>query len=219
MANRPRKMLEAANIKLAGVATDVLGVSGRAIIARMIQGQDDPQVLATEARGRLKAKVIPLRRALTGRVTEHHRFQLRLHMDQIGHLKSLIARLEARIAEAMGPLAEAAAQLATIPGVGPRAAEVIVAEIGADMTRFPTACHLASWAGLCPGNNQSADRCRTGRTTKGNIWLRATLVQVAWAASHTRRTILSARYRALSRRLGKKKALVALGHKIGIVPK
>jgi len=214
VVNRLQKILEDANIKLAGVATDVLGVSGRAMIARMIRGEDDPAALAAEARRRLKTKVIALRRALSGRVTTHHRFQLQLHMDQVHHLEALIARLDARIAEVMGPLAEAAARLATIPGVGTRAAEVIVAEIGADMAQFPTAGHLASWAGLCPGNNESAGKRRTGRTTKGNAWLRATLVQVAWAASHTMRTILSTRYRSLAKRLGKKKALVALGHKI-----
>ena len=135
-------------------------------------------------------------------------------MDQVGHLENLIARLDSRIAEVMGPLAQAAARLETIPGVGTRAAEVIVAEIGADMGPFPTAGHLASWAGLCPGNNESAGKRRTGRTTKGSVWLRAMLVQVAWAASHTKRTILAASYRALAKRLGKKKALVALGHKI-----
>jgi transposase len=214
VANRLQKILEDANIKLAGVATDVLGVSGRAMIARMIRGEDDPEALAGEARGRLKKKIIPLRRALSGRVTIHHRFQLELLMDQVGHLEGLIARLDSRIAEAMGPLAQAAARLETIPGVGTRAAEVIVAEIGADMSQFPTAGHLASWAGLCPGNNESAGKRRTGRTTKGSVWLRATLVQVAWAASHTKRTILAARYRSLAKRLGKKKALVALGHKI-----
>jgi transposase len=214
VADRLQKVLEDASIKLAGVATDVLGASGRAMIARMIGGEADPQELAAEARGRLKKKMIPLRRALEGRVTDHHRFQLRLLRDQVRDLEALIARLDGRIAEVMGPLAQAAARLETIPGVGSRAAEVIVAEIGADMSRFPTAGHLASWAGLCPGNNESAGKRRTGRTTKGSTWLRATLVQVAWSASHTKRTILSARYRSLAKRLGKKKALVAPGHKI-----
>jgi transposase len=214
VANRVQKILEDANIKLASVATDVLGASGRAMIARMIQGEDDPGVLASEARGLLKRKVIPLRRALAGRVTEHHRFGLRLQMDQIRHLEALIERLDARIAEVMGPLAAAAGRLETIPGVGRRAAEVIVAETGGDMSQFPTAGHLASWAGLCPGNNQSAGKRKSGRTTKGSVWLRTMLVQVAWSASHTKRTILAASYRGLAKRLGKKKALVALGHKI-----
>jgi transposase len=214
VADRVQKALEDADIKSAGVATDVLGASGRAMIARMIAGEDDPSRLAAEARASLKRKIIPLRGASQGRVTEGHRFMLRLQMDQVRHPEALIARLDARIAEVMGPLAEAAARSETIPGMGTRAAEVILAEIGGDMAQFPTAGHLASWAGFCPGNNQSAGKRRTGRTTKGSVWLRATLVQVAWSASHTKRTILAASYRSLAKRLGKKKAPVALGHKV-----
>jgi transposase len=222
-ANRVQKVLEGANIKLSSVASDVLGASGRAMIAGLIAGESDPARLAGEARGRLRKKVIPLTRALEGRVTEHHRFQLGLLMDQIGQLEGLIARLDARIAEVMRattaedrppPFREAADRLATIPGVAARSAEVIVAEIGPDMAKFPTAGHLASWAGLCPGNDQSAGKRRSGRTTKGSVWLRSMLVQVAWAASHTRGTILAETYRKAVKRLGKKKALVALGHKI-----
>jgi transposase len=224
VANRVQKVLEDANIKLAGVASDVLGVSGRAMIAALIAGQVDPARLAEEARGALRKKIIPLRQALEGRVTEHHRFQLRLLMDQYEQLDRFISRLDARVAEVMAaqakpeggpsPFLEAAARLETIPGVGLRAAEVILAEIGTDMTIFPTAGHLASWAGLCPGNDQSAGKRRSGRTTKGSIWLRAMLVQVAWAASHTKGTFLSEAYRKWAKRLGRKKALVALGHKI-----
>jgi transposase len=224
VANRVQKVLEDANIKLAGVASDVLGVSGRAMIAALIAGQVDPARLAEEARGTLRKKIIPLRRALEGRVTEHHRFQLRLLMDQYEQLDGLVSRLDVRVAEVMAaqakpeggpsPFTEAAARLETIPGVGLRAAEVILAEIGPDMTIFPTAGHLASWAGLCPGNDQSAGKRRSGRTTKGSIWLRTVLVQVAWAASHTKETLLSQVYRKWAKRLGKKKALVALGHKI-----
>jgi len=212
--NRVQKVLESANIKLASVATDVLGVSGRAMIARLIAGESDPARLAEQARGSLRKKVAPLRLALEGRVTDHHRFQLRLLIDQIGALEELMARLEARIAAVMGPLAEAAARLTTIPGVGARAAEVIVAEVGADMGRFATAGHLASWAGMCPGNDQSGGKRRGGKTTKGSAWLRAILVQVAWAASHTKGTALAAAYRGWAKRLGRKKALVALGHKL-----
>ena len=219
-ANRVQKVLEGANIKLAGVATDVLGVSGRAMIAGLIAGQADPDRLAEEARGRLREKIIPLRRALEGRVTEHHRFQLRLLMDQLGQLEELIGRIAevmARRPEGEGgpsPFSATAARLTTIPGVGPRSAEVIVAEIGPDMGVYPTAGHLASWAGLCPGNDQSAGRRRSGRTTKGSVWLRTVLVQVAWAASHTKGTILAETYGKTAKRLGRKKALVALGHKI-----
>jgi transposase len=214
VAHRIHKTLEDANIKLSGVATDILGVSGRAMIAKLIEGETDPDRLANEARASLRKKVIPLRRALEGRVTDHHRFLLRMLTDQLRQLEDLIARYSARIEEAMRPFSEAEERLMTIPGVGRQAAEVIVAEIGADMGRFATAGHLASWAGLCPGNNKSADKRKSGRTTKGSQWLRTTLVQVAWAASHTKKTIFGATYQKWARRLGKKKALVAVARKI-----
>jgi transposase len=214
VAHRIHKTLEDANIKLSGVATDILGVSGRAMIAKLIEGETDPDRLANEARASLRKKVIPLRRALEGRVTDHHRFLLRMLTDQLRQLEDLIARYSVRIEEAMRPFSEAEERLMTIPGVGRQAAEVIVAEIGADMGRFATAGHLASWAGLCPGNNKSADKRKSGRTTKGSQWLRTTLVQVAWAASHTKKTIFGATYQKWARRLGKKKALVAVARKI-----
>jgi transposase len=214
VAHRIHKALEGANIKLAGVATDILGASGRAMIGRIIAGEDDPERLAGEARGRLKKKVIPLRRALRGRVTDHHRFLLRMLMDQHRQLEGLIAGYSARIEEVMRPFAATEGRLMTIPGVGRQAAEVIVAEVGADMSRFATAGHLASWAGLCPGNNESAGKRRTGRTTHGSRWLRATLVQVAWAASHTKATTFGEKYRRWAKRLGKKKALVAVARKV-----
>jgi transposase len=220
VANRIHKTLEGANIKLACVATDILGVSGRAMIERLIRGETDPERLAEEARGRMRQKVIPLRGALRGRVTDHHRFLLRSLMDQLGQLEGMIERYDARIEEAMRPFAEAEARLMTIPAVGRRGAEVIIAEIGADMTRFATAGHLTSWAGLCPGNNESAGKRRSTRTTKGSQWLRTTLVQVAWAASHAKETIFAAAYRKWVKRLGKKKALVAVAHKIlGLIHK
>lgn len=217
VVNRVQKVLEDANIKLAGVATDVLGVSGRAMIRELIAGRSDPGALAELARARLRQKLPQLRQALEGRVTDHHRFQLRLLMEQIDHLEGWIAELGARIEAVMGPFAAAAQRLARIPGVGPRAAEVIVAEIGTDMTKFPSAGHLASWAGMCPGNHRTAQKRLSGKTTKGSQWLRATLVQVAWAASHTKETIFAAAYRRWVRRLGKKKALVAVAHKILVV--
>jgi transposase len=217
VANRIHKTLEDANIKLASVATDILGVSGRAMITALIRGESDPEVLADEARASLKKKVIPLRRALEGQVTEHHRFLLQMLMDQLRGLEALIAKYSARIDEAMRPFAEAEARLRTIPGVGAQAAEVIVAEIGADMSRFATAGHLASWAGVCPGNHESAGKRRSGKTTKGSRWLRAMLVQVAWAAAHTKETTFGATYRRWAKRLGKKKALIAVGHKILVV--
>jgi transposase len=217
VVNRIHKVLEDANIKLAGVATDVLGVSGRAMLRALVGGEADPATLAKLARGSLRKKEAELTAALHGRVTEHHRFLLRTLLRQVDQLEGLIAEYAARIEERVAPFAEAAGRLGTIPGVGARAAEVIVAEIGGDMTRFPTAGRLASWAGLCPGNNESAGKRRTGKTTKGSQWLRTTLVQAAWAASHTKGTILGATYRRWVKRLGKKKALVALAHKILVI--
>jgi len=217
VANRIQKVLEDANIKLASVASDVLGVSGRAMIRAIIAGQDDPEELAELAKRRLRVKIPELQQALHGRVTEHHRFLLRALLEQIEFLEGQIARFDARIGEAMAPFAEAAERLRGIPGVGEQAAEVIVAEVGPDMAPFPTAGHLASWAGLCPGNDQSAGKQRNGKTTKGSQWLRTTLVQVAWAASHTKETVFSACYHRWAKRLGRKKALVALAHKILVV--
>jgi transposase len=214
VANRVQKVLEAADIKLGSVASDVLGASGRAMIAGLIAGCEDAARLAGKARGRLREKDAELRLALHGRVTEHHRFQLRQLMAQVLHLEGQIDAYGTRIAEVMAPFAAAAARLATIPGVGPRVAEGIVAELGTDMTVFATAGHLASWAGMCPGNNESAGKRRSGRTTKGSVWLRTLLVQAAWAASHTKETFLARAYRKWAKRLGRKKALVALGHKM-----
>jgi transposase len=217
VANRIQKTLEDANIKLASVASDVLGVSGRAMILAIIEGQDDASRLAELARRRLRGKIPELKKALHGRITDHHRFLLRALLDQIEFFEGLIARFDARIEEAMAPMAEAAARLRGIPGIGQQAAEVIVAELGTDMAVFPTAGHLSSWAGLCPGNNESAGKRRSGKTTKGSQWLRTTLVQVAWAASHTKETIFSACYHRWAKRMGKKKALVAVAHKILVV--
>jgi transposase len=216
-ANRIQKVLEDANLKLASVATDVLGVSGRAMLEALVAGVTDPAALAELARQRLREKIPALREALQGRVTAHHRFLLQMHLEHVTHLDALIGRLGARIEEVMAPFAEAVAQLTTIPGVGQRVAETVVAEIGSDMGRFPTADHLASWAGMCPGNNESAGKRRSGRTTKGSRWLRATLVQAAWAASHTRDTALSAQYRRLARRRGRKRALIAVGHTLLVI--
>jgi transposase len=217
VADRIQKVLEDADIKLGDVASDVLGLSGRAMIEAIIAGCEDPERLADLARRSLRGKIPVLKRALLGRVTEHHRFLLRASMDQIGSLEGLIARFEARIDEAIKPYGAAADRLRGIPGVGERAAEVIVAELGPDLAAFPTAGHLSSWAGLCPGTNQSAGERRTGKTTKGSQWLRTMLVQVAWAASHTKETIFGACDQRWAKRLGKKKAPVALAHKILVV--
>jgi transposase len=218
VANRIQKVLEDANIKLAAVASDVLGESGRAMLRALVGGETDPEKLADLARQRLRAKIPALRLALRGRVTEHHRFLLQVHLDHLEHLEGLIGRLGERIEGALAPFAGAADLLTTIPGVGRRTAEVLVAETGADMSRFPSAGHLASWAGMCPGNNESAGKRRSGKTTKGSRWLRAALVQAAWAASHAKGTALAAQYRRQAGRRGRKRALVALGHTLlGIV--
>jgi transposase len=218
VANRIQKVLEDANIKLGSVATDVLGVSGRDMLRALIAGEANPEVLAELARGKLRVKIPALRLALRGRVTEHHRFLLGLLLDELTHLEELIARLSARITEVLpAPFAEAIQRLATIPGIDERAAENILAETGIDMEVFPTHGHLASWTGMCSGQRESAGKRQSGRTRKGNRWLRTTLVQVAWAASHTKRTYLSAHYRRLAGRRGKKRALVALGHTILVI--
>ncbi len=216
-ANRIQKVLEDANIKLASVATDVLGVSGRAMLEAIIAGEEDAEKLADQARKRLRQKIPALQQALRGQVSEHHRFQLRLLLDHVKHLEGLVERLSVRIEGVMLPFGEAAQRLSTIPGVNQRLAETVIAEVGANMDQFPSAGHLASWAGMCPGNNESAGKRKSGRTTKGSRWLRAMLVQAAWAASHTKDTYLSAQYRHLAKRKGKKKALVALGHTLLVI--
>jgi len=190
VANRIQKVLEDANIKLGSVASDVLGVSGRDMLEALIAGEEDPEKLADLARRRLRAKIPELQLALCGRVTDHHRFLLRLLLEHVHHLEGLIAQLSSRIEGVVAPFEEAAARLDTIPGVDRRTAEILIAEVGTDMGPFPTDDHLASWAGMCPGNNESAGKRRTGKTTRGSRWLRTTLVQAAWAASHTKGTYL-----------------------------
>jgi transposase len=216
-SNRIQKVLEDANIKLASVASDVLGASGRAMLEALIAGQSDPVELANLAQKQLRKKIPELQLALEGKVTDNHRFLLRMQLDHIEHLEGLVERLNTRIEEQLVPFASAAERLQTIPGVGQRAAEVLLAEIGPDMSVFPTAGHLSSWAGMSPGNNESAGKRRSGHTTKGSRWLRTLLVQVAWAASHTKDTYLSAQYRRLAARRGRKRALVALGHTILVI--
>ena len=217
VVNRIHKVLEDANIKLASVASDVLGVSGRAMLGAIVAGCEDPEDLAELAKRSLRGKIPELKQALHGRITEHHRFLLKALLDQIDALEGLIGRFAVRIEEAMAPFAEEALRLRGLPGVGKQAVEGIVAEIGTDMTVFPSAGHLSSWAGVCPGNDQSAGKQRNGKTTKGSQWLRSTLVQAAWAASHTKETVFSACYQRWAKRLGRKKALVAVAHKLLVV--
>jgi transposase len=218
VANRIQKVLEDANIKLASVATDILGVSGRAMLEAMIRGESNPDLLAEMAKARLRAKLPQLRQALLGKVTDHHRFLLRTLLEQVDSVQKLIASYNARIEEEMAPFAQARDRLQTIPGVDQRTAECMIAELGTNMDQFPSEGHLASWAGLCSGMNESAGKKRSARTRKGSRWLRQTMVQAAWAASHTKTTYLTAQYRRLAARRGRKRALIALAHTIlGIV--
>jgi transposase len=216
-SNRIQKVLEEANIKLGSVATDVLGASGQDMLEALIRGESEPDVLAQLARKRLRSKIPALRRALEGRVTDHHRFLLRLHLDHVRQLDELVARFNARIDAALAPFNDQVERLKTIPGISDRVAQTIVAELGVDMGQFPDAQHVASWAGMCSGNNESAGKRRSGRTTKGNGWLRTMLVQAAWAASHTKNTYVAAQFRRLAARRGRKRALIAVGHTLLIM--
>jgi transposase len=208
---RVEKVLEDTGIKLQAVASKTLGMSGRAMLDALIAGERDPEVLADLAKGRLRERIDDLVRALHGEIGAHHIEMLRLHLDHIDYLTEAIARLDGRIEEAVAPFAGARDRVVTIPGIGPQVAETILAECGPDMSVFPTAAHLASWAGLCPGNDESGGKHRSGKTRPGNIWLLDALTQAAWSAARTD-TFLAARFRRLSRRLGKKKAIVAVAH-------
>ncbi len=216
--NRLQKTLEGANIKLASVASDVLGVSSRQMLAAVVQGTTlEASALAELAHGQLRDKVPQLEQALSGRVGPHQRFLLAEQLAHIDALDASLERLSTEIAERMRPFDELIERLDAIPGVGRTVAEVLLAEIGADMTRFPTANHLVSWAGMCPGHNESAGKKRSGKTRKGSPWLRAALVQAAHAAARAKQTYLAAQYRRLTARRGTKKAAVAVGHSILVI--
>jgi transposase len=211
-ANRLHKVLEDAGIKLATVASDILGVSGRAMLAALVDGTTDAAVLADLARGRLRAKLPALREALAGRFRGHHAFlvsQLLAHLD---YLDEAVGGLSERVEEIVAPFEQERAQLDTIPGIDQRTADVLIAELGVDMRVFPTAAHAASWAGLCPGNNESAGKHRSGKTRKGSRWLRAALIEAALAAIRTRNCAFGARYRRILRHSGHKKAVIAVAH-------
>ncbi len=214
---RLHKVLESANVKLAVVATDVLGKSGRDMLDAIIQGEQDPYILAGLARGRLREKLPALHQALAGRVHPHHQVLLTHLLAHIDFLEQMMATLQQEIDALLAPFAEAVTLLQTIPGIGEQAASAIVSEIGTDMERFPSAKHLASWAGLCPGNRQSGGKRLKGKITQGDPWIRAILGQVAWAIAHTKNNYLVAFYQRLARRRGKYKAITALEHRVLVI--
>ena len=236
ICNRIQKVLEDANIKLGSVASDVFGVSGRAILRALMNEENDAEALANLSKGTLRKKIPQLRRALEGQVTPHHRLLLTEHWDRMEFLERQIADFEIQIADRMKPTPEEMAlmmQDATedapaplspreeaiqlwmaIPGVGWTAACSMVAELGINMDQFPSAAHVASWAALCPGNNESAGKRLSGKTRKGNVWLRRTMCEVAWAASHTKDTYFAAQFRRIASRRGNKRALMAVAHSI-----
>lgn len=214
VANRVQQVLEDANIKLGTVATDILGASGRDMLRALIAGEQDPEKLADLARRQLRNKIPELRRALEGKVTDHHRFLVGQLLAHVEHLEGQIEALSRRIEEVSRPFASANKAVSSLPGFEQRSAQNVLAEIGADMEPFPTAAHLASWAGVCPGNNESAGKRKSGRTTHGNRWLRTALVQSAWAATRKKDSYFAAQYRRLAARRGKKRAIFAVAHSL-----
>jgi transposase len=243
VVNRVQKLLEGANIKLSSVASDIMGVSARAMLAEIVAGQTDAEVIADLARGQMRSKIPELEKALTGIVQPHHRFVLAQQLDHIDFLDEKVETLSLRIEQQLetmnwpdepsppgagdgteeGTLVAdeselpltwnaAVALLDTIPGVNRRVAEVMLAEMGLDMNQFPTADHLASWAGLAPGNHQSGGKRYSGRTTNGNKPLASIMVQAAWSAVRIKDTFLKSRFHSLAARRGKKRAIVAVAH-------
>lgn len=212
--NRIQKVLEGCNIKLSSVATDIMGVSGRAMIEAMIKGIDNPDILAGLAKGKLRNKTEDLKQALFGLIKTHQKMLLRQQLEHVDFLDKQIASLDQEIEKRMHPFKWALELLDTIPGVGRRTAEQLIAEIGVDMSRFPTAAHLAAWAGIAPGNNESAGKRKSGRTRKGNKHMYYTLAEAGNAAAHTKDTYLSAQYHRIAARRGRKRAAVAVGHSI-----
>jgi transposase len=210
-------VLEGANIKLAAVAKDITGASGHDILVALVEGNTQANELAQLARGRLREKIPSLEQALAGQFQAHQHFLVAQQLVHIDFLEGLIERVSAEIAERVHPFEEAVALLDTIPGVGRRIAEIFVAEVGVQLSRFPTAAHLAAWAGLAPGNNESAGKRRPATTRKGSPWLRAALVEAAQAAGRSKSTYLGAQYRRLLPRKGKKRAAVAVAHSILVI--
>lgn len=216
---RLSKVLEDGGIKIDSVASSITTLSARDMIEALIAGERDPRVLAELARGVMRNKIPDLTMACEGRFGDHHALLARMHTDQIDHLTTMIQVLDRRIEEVVDPFAEQLRLLQSIPGIGERAAQVIISEIGVDMSRFPTAAHLASWAGLCPGNNESAGKHKTGRTRKGNVEVRTILTECAWSAGRTG-TYVGAQFRRMHRRFGKQgggKAAIAVAHTLIVI--
>ncbi|MFZ3329129.1 MAG: IS110 family transposase [Candidatus Acidiferrales bacterium] len=213
LANRIQKVLEDANIKLASVATDVLGASGRSMLQAIAAGVDEPEKLAQMARKGLRKKLPQLRWALQGHIRERHRFLLRQLLDELRFTEDKISELEQRIQQCMRPYHRAITLWTSMPGIRLTTAWSMAAEIGTNPEQFPQGSNLASWAGMCPGNNESAGKRKSGRTRKGNRWLRRTLNQAAWAAARTKNTYFAARFHRLAAKPGSKRAIVAIGHK------
>jgi transposase len=211
---RLQKTLEDANLKLASVVSDLMGVSGRAILEALIAGETRPERLVALTKGRLKASPEALREALRGQVTAHHRFLLKLHLEQVDALGRASAAVEAEAGTVLAPFRARATLLTTIPGVSDTVAQAIISEIGVEMTRFPTAGHLISWAGLCPRQDESAGKRRSTRVRHSGTWLKTTLVQAAWSATRTKECYLRAQFLRLKSRRGPKQAIIAVAASI-----
>jgi transposase len=209
-SSRLQKILEDANLKLGSVLSDVLGKSGRAILNALIDGQTDPEKLADLAQGTARKKRTELVEALHGRVRDHHRKLLKVHLDLVEALEQALTDIDLAVGKTLTPIQDSARLLTTMPGVSDRTAQVMVAEVGVDMARFPTAAHLISWAGLCPRNDESAGKRRSTRVRKGAPWLKTTLVSAAWAAVRTKDSYLQAQFHRLRARRGAKKAILAV---------
>lgn len=212
--NRIQKVLEDANIKLGSVAADVLGVSGRLMLDQLVAGETDPQALAELARGRMRSKHQALREALEGRIRPHHRVLLKTHLQLIDSLDAAVVTLTEQIEERMRPFTEIRDRLDTITGIGPEVATIYISEMGVDPSPWPSCRHAASWVGLCPGHHESAGKRKSGRTRKGNRWLKTAFVQAAWSAQRAAGTYMQAHFRRVRSRRGAKKAAVAVGHSL-----
>jgi len=216
-SQRLQKLLEDANVKLSSVVTDTLGVTGRLILDALCDGERDPEVLAAMAKGRLKVKIGFLRQCVPGRFNSFHAAMTRELLAHIDYITTAEHRLDEQIDRLMVPFAEARDRFDTIPGIAKRNAEIIVAEIGIDMSQFPTPAHLASWAGLCPGNNESAGKHKSTKTRSGNPWLTSALVEAAWSAVRTKDCYLGVRFRRIAKRRGDQRALIAIAHTILVI--